>query len=149
MTDPVTKNIGWLFSDKLLTLGLSFVSGVLVARILGPESFGVWSYALSVSLILGVFVTFGAENVGIAEVSRSPNKQLEISSYFTIRILGGLACLFLSCITIPFLGITEQIKNGIFILLFGNLFLAFDTADYFYQAKQKTKFGVWIRLASH
>lgn len=149
MADSVNKNIAWLFSDKLLGLGLSFIAGVVIARNLGPEGFGLWSYAISVSGILSIFVTLGAENVGIAEVSKSINKELEVTTYFTIRILMGIACLIACFLALTYLELPEEVKFGILLLVFANIFLAFDTADYYYQSEQKTKLGVLVRLLSH
>jgi PST family polysaccharide transporter len=36
----IINNIGWLFFDKILRMGVGLFVGVWVARYLGPENFG-------------------------------------------------------------------------------------------------------------
>ena len=45
----ILVNIGWLFGDKILRMGVGLLVGGWVARYLGPEQFGLMSYAMALS----------------------------------------------------------------------------------------------------
>lgn len=67
--DTVTR--GWLFvtSGSVARLGLGFVASVIIARALGPASFGVYAVLASVSSIAGVAVDLGLTNAAVRRVS--------------------------------------------------------------------------------
>ncbi len=48
------KNTSWLFLEKILRMVVGLFVGIWVARYLGPEQFGLFSYAQS---FVGLFTT--------------------------------------------------------------------------------------------
>jgi O-antigen/teichoic acid export membrane protein len=48
----ILDNIGWLFLDKVLRVGVGLLVGVWIARYLGPEQFGLLNFAFAV---IGLF----------------------------------------------------------------------------------------------
>ncbi len=53
----VLSNIAWLYGDRVLRMGVGLLVTVWVARYLGPDQFGLMSYAIYVWA--GVFVALG------------------------------------------------------------------------------------------
>ncbi|WP_242479729.1 oligosaccharide flippase family protein [Lamprobacter modestohalophilus] len=49
----IVDNIGWLFIDKLLRMGVGLFVGVWVARYLGPEQFGLLNFAPAFTGLFG------------------------------------------------------------------------------------------------
>lgn len=49
------KNTSWFLLEKILRLTVGLFVGILVARYLGPEKFGLFSYAQS---FVGFFTAF-------------------------------------------------------------------------------------------
>ena len=45
------KNAGWLIGGRIVQMGLSLIVGVLTARYLGPDNYGLISYG-------GAYVAF-------------------------------------------------------------------------------------------
>lgn len=43
----ILDNIGWLFLDKVLRMGVGLLVGVWIARYLGPEQFGLLNLAVA------------------------------------------------------------------------------------------------------
>lgn len=54
---------------KVVSLGLTFVTSVLLARLLGSEGYGTYAYALSWINLLSVFAVFGIDSLFIRETS--------------------------------------------------------------------------------
>ena len=48
------KNTSWLFGEKILRMIVALFVGVWVARYLGPEKFGLFSYAQSFVALFSV-----------------------------------------------------------------------------------------------
>ena len=52
-------NMNWLFLDTAIRMGVAFFVGVLVVRYLGPEQYGVLSYAIAIIAFFSVFAKLG------------------------------------------------------------------------------------------
>jgi O-antigen/teichoic acid export membrane protein len=46
---PYLHNTSWIIGEKLVVLGLGFLTTIVLARYLGPERFGTLAYATSSS----------------------------------------------------------------------------------------------------
>jgi O-antigen/teichoic acid export membrane protein len=44
----ILGNVGWLFGDKVLRMGMGLLVGVWVVRYLGPEQFGLVNYVMAI-----------------------------------------------------------------------------------------------------
>ena len=49
--------------------------GILVARYLGPENYGIMNYVISYVSIFTIVATFGMSNIEIRELSRNKEKK--------------------------------------------------------------------------
>lgn len=86
-------------ANRYLSYGLQFVRGILVARFLGPQMFGIWGFLLLVQQYLS-YTSLGlqyAVNVELAtESTTAPKKRAELigsALIFTALISGGLVLL--------------------------------------------------------
>ena len=68
----VAGNTFWLLADRVVRLGVGLLVGVWVARYLGPERFGQFSYVVAFVTLLGTAVAAGTDGVviGISPGSR-------------------------------------------------------------------------------
>ena len=62
------KNTSWLFAEKILRMVVGLLVGVWVARYLGPEKFGLLSYALSFVGLFSIVATFGLDEIVVREL---------------------------------------------------------------------------------
>lgn len=101
----VTKNVGWAVAGKTVNLLGSLLVGILVARYLGPEQYGLMNYVISYVCIFQVFATFGLDSIEIREESRHPEERdVIIGTAFTIKII--LAAITLAAVAVSVM-ITE------------------------------------------
>lgn len=56
----ILANIGWLFFDKILRMGVGLIVGVWIARYLGPEQFGLLNFTTAFVGLFGAIASLGA-----------------------------------------------------------------------------------------
>jgi polysaccharide transporter, PST family len=59
----VLRNSAWLIADKVVRLGLGLVVWLWLARQVGPEAFGQWSFALAFAALFAVVGGLGFDGV--------------------------------------------------------------------------------------
>lgn len=81
------------------TLGINFLFYILIARVVGPEQYGVFSSAVSLGGILAFFTQFGLSSLITREVANDPiNGPKQTYIYLIIE---GINTLFVLVILIP------------------------------------------------
>ena len=75
--EKLSKNFIWLAAANIVSSLFGAVLFIYLARVLGPDSFGYFSYALTITFFLANFVDMGLSTYGIREIAknraRSPN----------------------------------------------------------------------------
>lgn len=101
LSKSILKNTAWLFSGQLFGRLLRVAIVVYAARILGPASWGAFSYAMSLVAFLTIFTDVGVSAIVTKESARNP----ELSSqYFSTAFFIKLILLFIGVIGLLFLG---------------------------------------------
>lgn len=72
------KNIAWALGGKVASLLSVLVVGIIVARYLGEEKYGVMNYVISFVAIFQVFADFGLDLIQIREESKNPQMRDKI-----------------------------------------------------------------------
>ncbi|MGB3532741.1 MAG: flippase [Microcoleaceae cyanobacterium] len=79
-----------------LTLGLTFVFYILLARILGPEQYGVFASASALGAILALFIQFGLPILINREIAADPlNSSKSTTRYLLLEVINTLPVLLL------------------------------------------------------
>lgn len=74
----IVVNVLWATMGKVVNmLGALFV-GILVARYLGPEQYGLMNYVISYVMIFTVVSSFGLDNIEIRELAKAPDERDQI-----------------------------------------------------------------------
>ena len=84
----IVSNVIWSLGGKIVNMASALFVGILVARYLGPENYGIMNYVISYVAIFSVFATFGLDNIEIRELSRQDDKKnIILGTCFSLRIL--------------------------------------------------------------
>lgn len=84
----IVSNVFWSLGGKTVNMLSALFIGILVARYLGPENYGIMNYVISYVTIFSVFATFGMDNIEIRELSRqSNNRDIILGTCYSLRIL--------------------------------------------------------------
>ena len=136
-------NTSWLLGERVLRMAVSLFVGIYVARYLGPERFGLLSYALSFVGIFVALATLGLDEVVVRELIKTPEQREKIlGTSFLLKLVGTLLMWAAILIAIPLTENDLQTNILIIIIAFGTVFLAFNVIDLNFQAKVKSKYVV-------
>ncbi len=141
----ILGNTGWLFVDKVFRLGLGLFISVWIARYLGPEQFGLWSYVIAFSALFGAFSTLGLDGIVVRELVKYPKRRNEIlGSAFILKIIGGVATLLIALVAISFVRSGETLTLCLVgISATGFIFQSLNVIDFYFQAKVQSKYTVY------
>ncbi len=131
------KNTSWIFLEKLIRLSLGFVVLGLIARHLGPHSFGTLAYALALISIFSPLISLGLNRAIVREIVKDPDSETELLlSVFLLKLIMATVCtVFINLVV----HIAEtDLKYIITILSLTNIFMCFDVIEYHFQAHTKS-----------
>lgn len=96
-----TKN-GFLWStiERFSSQGIQFVFGILIARILSPEDYGIIAMPLVFLALAQVFIDSGFSN---ALVRKPDLKEEDLSTAFYFNIIVGIVCYGILFVTSPWI----------------------------------------------
>jgi len=143
----IIDNIGWLFFDKILRLGVGLLVGVWIARYLGPELFGLLNYALAFTGLFGAIATLGLQGIVVRDIVRDPDgARLTLGTAALLQFIGGLIAFLMIMIAIAFLRPDDPLARSIVAILGAVLlFKASDIAVYWFESQVQSKYVVWVQ----
>ena len=75
----LAKNTTFYASALALQKALSFIYFIFIARFIGVENNGKYSFAMSFTTVFAIFLDFGLTQILIRETSRDPRKHPKVS----------------------------------------------------------------------
>lgn len=143
----VLSNTGWLFFDKIFRMGAGLLVIVWIARYLGPEQYGLFSYACAFVALFSAIAALGLDGIVIRNIVRDPSCAAgTLGTAFVLKLLGGAAALLISLGSITLLHHGETLTYWLVgITAAGLIFQAFDTIDFWFQSQIQSKYVVYAR----
>ena len=121
--------------------------GIYVARYLGPERFGLLSYANSYVGIFTAIAILGLDGIVVRELVKSPDQRdTLLGTSFLLKVVGTLLMWVLILATLFFSNNDPLTRALIAIIAFGVLFQTFNVIDYNFQAEVKLKYVVHSQI---
>lgn len=144
----VIGNTGWLMADKVIRLGVGLVVSIAVLRFLGPDRFGMFSYAFAFSALFSIFATLGLDGIIVQELVRTPEMGDEILGTAFVLKLGGGAFAFAAAVVAILLLRPADATAHLLVMIAaaGTVFQSFDVIDYWFQARVESVFTVYARM---
>ena len=91
------NNASWLISGKIMQILLSLIVGMLTARYLGPENYGLIGYGVAFSSFFISLCTLGINNIIVKEfVDNLDDQGIVLGTTLILRMLSS----FFSIITL-------------------------------------------------
>jgi O-antigen/teichoic acid export membrane protein len=143
----VIENIGWLFFDKIIRMGIGLIVTIWIVRYLGPDQFGLLSFAISFVGLFGAIAGLGLHDIVVREIIRDPTGDKEIlGTAAVVQFIGGISAYALSIVTIFWLRPDDQIAR-ILVAILGSMmiFRVSDVAIFWFEAHVKSKYMVWVQ----
>lgn len=142
-------NTGWMFTEKIFRTLVAFFVGILVARYLGPDNFGLLNYAISFAGLFTSFANLGLDSIVIRELVKTPDKKdIILGTVFRLRLMGSFITILLVSIT-AFL-IKEPTFNLLLIVIIASatIFQSIGVVEQFFQSRVEAKFNVIAQSSS-
>jgi len=142
-------NTSWLMGHRVLSMVVALFVGVYVARYLGPERFGLLSYAGSFVGLFAALATLGLDGIMVRELVKTPERRDELlGTAFWLKAGGAILMWVGIAAAVPFTHNDTQTNILIVIIAFAIIFQAFNVIDLNYQAEVKSKYVVYAQLVS-
>jgi O-antigen/teichoic acid export membrane protein len=143
------RNTSWLLGEKILRMTLGLFVGVWVARYLGPEQFGLFSYAQSFVALFAAFATLGLDGIVVRELLKDESQRDKLlGTAFILKLLGAFVVLSLLAVAVFFQSNDYQTNSLIFIVGSATVFQSFNVIDFYFQSKVLSKYVVYSNVAS-
>lgn len=143
----ILDNIGWLFFDKILRMGVGILVGVWVARYLGPGQFGLLNFALAFTGMFGAIATLGLQGIVVRDIVSNPDgAKLTLGTAALLQLIGGLVAFVVLLLAIAYMRPDDPVGRGIVAILGATLLLkASDIAVYWFESQVQSKYVVWVQ----
>ena len=94
--EAIVQNLFWAVVGKVVTLLSGLLVGIIVARYLGPEQYGLMNYVISYVFLFQTLAIFGLDAIEIREEARKdmPVEQI-IGTAFWLKLILGAVCVLL------------------------------------------------------
>lgn len=140
-------NTSWMFAEQVLRIIAGLFVGIYVARFLGPEQFGVYSYAAAFVALFGTIARLGLDGIVVRDLVNHPEERnLYLGTAFWLKLVGALLTLGLLAIAVQFTSNDATTNLYIFIIASGLIFQSFDVVDFHFQSRVLSKYVSISRL---
>lgn len=141
------KNSAWLLGEQMLRMIAGVLVGIWVARYLGPEQFGIFSYVAAFSALFSSIAKLGLDDIVVRElVNHSEKQDVYFGTAFWMKLIGAALTIFLIALVLPWTSNDRTISLYVFIIASGLIFQSFEIVDFYFQSKVLTKFISFCKL---
>lgn len=143
-------NSAWQVGDKVTRMGAGVLVSVYIARYLGPDGYGLISFATALVALFSAIAIFGLQAVVVRDLVVRPEQRARIlASALLLRLVGGAIAILLG------VGTTFLLRAGnpqsvlvVFLVACSALPQAWDVIDYDYQSRINARPVVMARNTS-
>lgn len=134
-------NAGWLLAERVTRYAIGFAIGIMVARYLGPDQYGLLNYATAFVGTLAFLSTLGLEQAAVLTLVRDPGSRHELlGTLLLLRLAGGLVMIAVAAaviLAVPPSDCLTPVLIGLISL--AQAMQAFDSIDCWFQATMQTR----------
>lgn len=141
------NNFSWMFWGRVITMIISFISTLYIARNLGPTNFGELSYALSLVGLFGFIAPLGLDGILYRELVRHPDKRhILLGTTFWLRLTAGTLVSIITIIVALHLSSDDVSRILILILAITFIFNSFQIANFQFLARTQSQYQAIITI---
>lgn len=134
------KNTSWMMAEQFLRIVSGLFVGIWVARYLGPEQFGLFSYVLAFTAIFGGIAKLGLDGIMVRElVNHHEKRDSYLGTAFWLKVIGAFIVIGLIAAILPFTSNNSTTNLFIFIIAAGLVFQSFEVVEFYFQSQVLAK----------
>lgn len=135
-------NTSWMFVEQGFKVFSAIFVGIYIARYLGPEQFGLLSYAIAIVAIFMAISRLGMESILVRELVNHPEEKRQyMGTAFSLMLIAAILGVGLIAGIVGLIESDPQTKLYILIISIGLIFQTFLVIDYGFQAQVKAKYS--------
>jgi len=143
------KNASWLFMERFVRIVTGLFVGIWVARYLGPEQFGLLSFAQALVGMFTAIAALGLDRIVVRNLVTGEQKINDVlGTAFVLKIIGAAIVLLLLAIAIPFTSNDAFTNILVFIIASATIFQSFNVIDFYFQSKVLSQYSVFANVFS-
>ncbi len=141
------RNTSWLLCEKLARGFLGLFVAILIARYLGVDNFGLYSFVVAFASIFIALSKLGTDRTLVKYLVRENNTESSILGVgFWIRILGSMMSILLLLLVLEFTDYDQQTKSYVVLVSISMFIQAFYTIDFYFESRVLGKLSAQCRL---
>jgi O-antigen/teichoic acid export membrane protein len=134
-------NTSWMFGEQMLRMIAGLLVGVWVARYLGPEQFGLFSYAIAFASLFGSIAKLGLDSIVVRDLVQEPAiRNAYMGTVFWLKFTGAFLMLAVVAFATLFTSNNSTTNLYVFIIASGFIFQSFEVIDFHFQSQVLSKF---------
>lgn len=128
-------------TERVIRLLVLLFVAVYVARYLGPERFGLLSFATSFVSLFTVLATLGVDEILVRNLVQAPESAEKLlGTAFTLRVIGALVLFALLSVAVQITSSAKTTKALVLIIAGGMIFQSFNVIDFYFQSRVLARF---------
>jgi O-antigen/teichoic acid export membrane protein len=136
----LAANTSWLFLERAISLAVALSVGLYFTRYLGPDNYGLYSYALGLYGLFAVVTRLGINALVVNETVRdSANQARIIGSAFLLRFGASVVAILVLNIVAYFLMGQDITRSMTVVFSIALLFGPFETVTHWFEANVAMK----------
>lgn len=133
-------NTSWMIVEQVLRIIAGLLVGIWVARYLGPEQFGLFSYVLAFTAIFAGIAKLGLDGIVVRELVNHPGERdICLGTAFWLKILGAFLMIGIIAVVVPFTRNDITTNFFIFIIAAGMVFQSFEVVEFYFHSQVLAK----------
>ena len=134
-------NTAWLFGEQILRIVAGLLVGVYVTRYLGPDKYGVFSYAIAFVALFASVAKLGLDGIVVRDLVKNPGRQdAYLGTAFWLKAMGAL--LAGACVAVALAGIDNPNSTKLYISIIagGLIFQSMEVVDFYFQSQVQARY---------
>ena len=118
------KNISWVTSSQVIVNVCAFVWTILIARYLGVADYGILSFAISFTVLLGMGTDIGMSTFTTRELSQDKSKTHKyINNVIPFKIVLSIALFIVTALLLYLLGYNKLVIEVTLLISIETIFI--------------------------
>lgn len=132
-------------------MGVGLFVGVWIARYLGPEQFGLLSFATAFIGLFGAIAGLGLQGIVVRDIVRDPTSREEtLGTAAVLELIGGITAYGLILGAIFWLRPEDMLAKALVAVLGSMmLFKASEVAVFWFESQVQSKYTVWVQNGTY
>jgi O-antigen/teichoic acid export membrane protein len=141
----ILDNISALAIAQIVAMAAGFFSTAWMARLLGPEGYGIIGFGVAFTSFFGLMVVLGTDYYGSREIAQNPDKAQELAAKIIgLRFVLATVTLTIYFTIIYFIDQSQPVKIVMIIQAIGTVFIVI-AIDFIFEGRQRMR-AVAVRL---